>query len=185
VKRVWIRLWISGFAMAASVALGIFLVSWGNHLAAQNYDYDVAPRGTWGAFFLALPLIVGVAWLLAAIVRTAAAEHQRYRAWKARLTPEQRAAVELAEAAATAAVVAMWEHHKRTDARLTSSVMGRTMPDGHTPRPSQRIEAYRQQAPLAPGPVAQDPTAASQAVIARHHPEHLDPRTGEYRIVPW
>jgi hypothetical protein len=64
----------------ASWVLGIFLISWGNHLAAQNYDYDVAPWGTWGAFFLALPLIVGAAWLLAAIVRAAAAEHRRYRA---------------------------------------------------------------------------------------------------------
>jgi hypothetical protein len=106
------------------------------------------------------------------------------------LTPEQRTAVELAEATAmTAAAVALWERHKRVDARLTSSVMGRTMPDGHTMRPSDRIASYRQQSEMR-HPVPQqawgapDPTAASQAAIARSHPVHLDPMTGGYRTTP-
>jgi hypothetical protein len=64
------------------------------------------------------------------------------------------------------------------------------MPDRHTPRPSDRIASYRQQAALRhPAPEqaweAPDPTAASQAAIARSHLEHLDPMTGEYRILPW
>jgi len=119
------KLWISGFAVAASVATGIFLIAEGNHRAAQDYYYNILPWGFWGAFFLALPLLAGAAWLLAAILRAAATEHQRYRAWKASLTPEKRAAVELAETAAAAtAAIAMWEHHKRVDAWLTSSVMG-------------------------------------------------------------
>jgi hypothetical protein len=139
------RLWSSGFALAASVALGIFLISWGNHLSAQDYTYDVIPWALWGTFFIAVPVIMGATWLLAAMVRAAAAEHRRYRAWRASLTPEQRAAVELAEAvAATAAAIAMWEHHKGTGARLTGSVMGYTLPDGQTTRPSYRIAAYRQ-----------------------------------------
>ena len=50
-----------------------------------------------------------------------------------------------------AAAIAMQERHKRTDARLTSSVRGRTMPDSHTLRPSQRIAHYRQQPPQEPG----------------------------------
>ncbi len=31
------QLWISGFASAASMALGIFLIARGNHLAGQDY----------------------------------------------------------------------------------------------------------------------------------------------------
>jgi hypothetical protein len=136
-------------AAAGSEGLGIFLISWGNHFSARDYSYDVIPWALWGAFFLVLPLIAGAVRLLPAIAPAAAAEHQRYRAWKASLTPEQRSAVELAEAvAATAAVIAMWEHRKQVDARLTSSVMGYTMPGGQTPRPSERIMSHRQQAAL-------------------------------------
>lgn len=75
------RLLIRGAAVTSFVALGIFLISWGNHLAAQDYYYNVVPWGLWGAFFLALPLIAGAIWLLAAVMRAAAAEHRRYRAW--------------------------------------------------------------------------------------------------------
>lgn len=116
-----------------------------------------------------LPLIVGAAWLLAAIVHAAAAEYRRYCAWKASLTPEQRVAVELAEAtAATAAAIAMWEHHKRTDARLTSSVMGRALPDGHTMRPTDRLASYRQRAAMR-HPVPQQAWGAPTATAASQH----------------
>jgi hypothetical protein len=119
-------------AAAGSEGLGVALISWGNHLSAENYYYDVVPWGFWGAVFIALPVIAPAIVVVAGITRAVATEHRRYREWKAALTPEQRAAVGLAEAAAlTAAAIAMWEHHKRVDARLTSSVMGRTMPDGH------------------------------------------------------
>lgn len=145
-------------SVAASWAIGIFLISWANHLGARDYTYDVIPWALWGAFFVAAPLLALALRVIAAIAKAAAAEHRRYREWKASLPPEQRMAVELAEAAAmAAAAVAMHEHHKRTDARLTSSAMGCTMPDGHTPRPSQRIASYRQQDPQAPAPSARDP----------------------------
>jgi hypothetical protein len=66
--------------------------------------------------------------------------------------------------------------------------MGHTLPDRHTPRPSDRIASYRQQAALRhPAPqawAAPDPTAASQRVIARSYPEHLGP-DGTYRAVPY
>ena len=123
--RLWIKLWISGFTVC-SVALGITIISIGNHRAAQDYYYNVLPFGAWGAFFIALPAITLAIVATAAIARAAAAEHQRYRAWKASLPSEQRVAVELVEVAAmTAAAVAMHERHKRVDARLTESVMGR------------------------------------------------------------
>jgi hypothetical protein len=112
-------------AATGSEGTGIFLVSWGNHLAAQNYYYSVLPWGFWGAFFIALPVIALAIVVVAAIAKAAAAEYRRYREWKASLPPGQRAAVELAEAAAlTAAAIAMHERHKRTDARLSASVMG-------------------------------------------------------------
>ena len=135
----------------------------GNHLSAQDYTYNVESWGLWGAFFLVLPLIV------AAIVRAAAAEHQRYRAWKASLTPEQRLAVELAEAAAaTATAIALWEHHKAVDARLTSSVMGHTMPDGHTMRPTDRLASYRQRAAVR-HPARQPPWDLTGAKLGSDH----------------
>jgi hypothetical protein len=173
VRRLGIRLWISGSAMA-SVALGVFLISRGNHLSAQDYNYDVIPWGFWGSFFMALPVIAGAIWLGAAVVRAAAAERQRYRAWKATLAPEQRMAVELSETAAlTAAAVAWHQHHKRLDARLSASVMGQA--------PLNRVHAGMMDVSASmmtrsqceqPTPSADtDPmTAASQAVIARRHP---------------
>ena len=100
-------------AAAGSEGLGIFLVTWGNHLSAMDYTYDLIPWALWGAFFIAAPFLVLVLWIIAAITK-AVAEHARHRAWKASLPPEQRMAVELAEtAAAVAAALAMWEHHKR------------------------------------------------------------------------
>ena len=96
-----------------------------------------------------MPLWAGIGWVVTRVVKFSAQQHRRYREWKASLTPQQRAAADLAEAAAmTAAAVAMWQHHKRTDARLASSVMGHTMPDGHTMRPSDRIASYRQRSEM-------------------------------------
>jgi hypothetical protein len=120
-------------AAANSEGIGIFLVTRGNQLSARDYC-NVIPWALRGAFFIAAPLLALALRVIAAIAKDAAAEYRCCQSWKATLTPEQRAAVELAEtAAAAAAAIAMWEHHKRVDARLTSGVMGRMMPDGHTP----------------------------------------------------
>ena len=181
----------AGIGVTACVAFGIFLITWGNHLASQDGTYSNAPWSFWGVVFILMPLWAGIGWVVTKVVNFSAQQHRRYREWKASLTPQQRAAADLAEAAAmTDAAMAMWEHHKRTNARLFSSVMGRTMPDGHTMRPSDRIAAYRQQAALRyPAPRqawgAPDPTAGSQAAIARNHPEHTGPETGTYRPLRW
>ncbi|MGH3403810.1 MAG: hypothetical protein ACRDRJ_15125 [Streptosporangiaceae bacterium] len=169
------------------MALGIGIIAEGNHRAAQDYYYSVVPWGFWGTVFILLPLIIGAVRVLVTLMRAAAGEHQRYRAWKASLTPEQRAAVELAEAAvAGAAAVAMWEHHRRADARLSASAMGQTpINDVHAGimAATARLKAGRQAAQQAWTPPGA--TAASQAAIARHHPEHLDPQTGTYKPLPW
>ena len=106
--------------------------------------------------FILMPLWAGIGWVVTEVVKFSAQQHRQYREWKASLTPQQRAAVDLAEVAAMAATaVAMWEHHRRINARLSSSVLGHTMPDGHTMRPSDRLGSYRQRAPDAPpGPAA-------------------------------
>ena len=99
--------------------LGIFLITWGNHLASQDGTYSSAPWSFWGVVFILMPLWAGIGWVVTEVVKFSARQHRRYRQWKASLTPQQRAAVDLAEAAAmTAAAVAMREHHKRTNARL-------------------------------------------------------------------
>ena len=146
---------VAGIAVTACVALGIFLITWGNHLASQDGTYSSAPWSFWGVVFILMPLWAGIGWVVTEVVKFSAQQHRRYREWKASLTPQQRAAVDLAEAAAmTAAAVAMREHHKRTNARLFSSVMGHTMPDGHTMRPSDRLTSNRQRSAVRhPGPV--------------------------------
>jgi hypothetical protein len=137
-----------GGGCLASWALGIFLVAWNNHLGDVNPGYNYAPGEAWGAFFILAPFIAGAVWVLVQVAEIAAAEHRRYREWKASLTPQQRMAVELSETAAlTAAAVAWHKHNKQVDTRLTSSVMGWTMPDGVTPRPSQRAALRHQQQP--------------------------------------
>jgi len=142
--------------VTACVIVGVFLITWGNYLASREGTYSNAPWSFWGVVFILMPMWAGIGWVVTEVVKFSAQQHRRYREWKASLTPQQRAAVDLAEAAAmTAAAIAMQERHKRTDARLTSSVMGRTMPDGHTLRPSQRIAYYRQHPPREPGTAGQ------------------------------
>ncbi|HEY6310704.1 MAG TPA: hypothetical protein VIY52_07840 [Streptosporangiaceae bacterium] len=116
----------TGIAVTACVAFGLFLITWGNYLASQGGTYSNAPWSLMGVVFILTPLWAGIGWIVTEVVKFSVQQHRRYRAWKASLTPQQRAAVDLAEAAAiTTAVAAMREHHKRTDARLTASVMGR------------------------------------------------------------
>jgi hypothetical protein len=181
----------AGIAVTASMAFGIFLITWGNHLASRDGTYSHAPWSFWGVVFILMPLWAGIGWVVTQVVKFSVQQHRRYRAWKASLTPQQRAAVDLAEAAAmTAAGIAMRQRHKRTNARLFSSVMGHTMPDGHTMRPTDRIAFYRQRAaPRHPAPqpphAPRDPAEASQEAIMRFHPGHRDPETGTYRTLPW
>src|SRR5579859_2847620 len=97
-------------ALAGSIACwtgGIILIAHADQLGAQNYDYNGQPLDVAGAALILLPLIIAALWITARIAGMAAGEHSRYRAWKATLPPEQRTAVELAEAAAlTAAAIA-------------------------------------------------------------------------------
>ena len=140
---------------------GILVIAHADQLGAANYDYNGQPLDVAGAALILLPLIIAALWLVIVIARMAAAEHRRYRAWKATLPPEQRTAVELAEAAAlTVAAIAWHEHNKRVDARLTASVMGQ-------PRAARRLPPSQ--------PEAADPTAGSQRLIARYHPGHVQP----------
>ncbi len=149
----------AGIAVTACVIVGVFLITWGNHLASRDWTYSNAPWSFWGVVFILMPLWAGIGWIVTEVVKFSAQQHRRYQEWKASLTPQQRAAADMAEAAAmTAVVVAMWKHHKRTDARLTSSVMGRRMPDGHTMRPSDRLASYRQPAGMRQ-PTPQPPQA--------------------------
>ena len=176
--------------MTACVALGIVLITWGSHLVSRDGTYSSDPWTFWGVVFILMPLWAGIGWVVTEVVKFSAQQYRRYREWKASLTPQQRAEVDLAETAAmTAAAVAMRQHHKRTNARLFNSVMGRTMPDGHTMRPTDRIASYRQQAAMrhrAPQPpqMPGDPAEVSQEAIMRFHPEHRDPLMGDYRALP-
>jgi len=152
----------AGIAVTAGVIVGVVLITWGNHLASRDGTYSNAPWTFWGVVFILMPLWAGIGWVVTQVVKFSAQQHRRYREWKASLTPQQQAAADLAEAAAmTGAAIAMREHHKRTDARLTSSIMGRTMPDGHTMRPSDRLASYRQRAAMRHPPPGSAPSNAA------------------------
>jgi hypothetical protein len=116
---------------------------------AMNMDpADGYPEGSSGGwlvaalFFAALPFLP----LACFVIYRLCVEMAHYKEWMASLTLEERAGVYLAEAVATAE--AAWrarEHRKQVDARLTSSVMGYTGPDGVTPTPTDQLRAMREQ----------------------------------------
>jgi hypothetical protein len=142
-------------------------------LPRKTGTYSNAPWSFWGIVFILIPLWAGIGWVVTQVVKFSAQQHRRYREWKASLTPQQRAAVDLAEAAAMTAAAAMRQRHKRTDARLTSSVLGYTLPDGHTMRPTDRLASYRQRAAMrhpAPQPpeAPRDPAEGSQEEPSPH-----------------
>ena len=170
----------AGIAVTACVAFGVFLINWGNHLASQDGTYSSAPWIFWGVVFILMPLWAGTGWVVTQVVKFSAQQHRSYREWKASLTPQQRAAVDLAKAAAmTAAAVAMWQRHKRTDARLTSSVMGRTMPDGHTMRPTDRLASYRLRAAVRHSAPQQAWGAPDPATASRRRSRGITRSTGD------
>jgi hypothetical protein len=110
----------AGIAVTACVIFGLVLITWGNHLASRDGTTSSAPWNFWGVVFILMPLWAGIGWVVTRLVKFSAQQHRRYRQWKASLTPQQRAAVDLAEAAAmTAAAVAWREHNKRTNARYS------------------------------------------------------------------
>jgi hypothetical protein len=68
--------------------------------------------------FIGVPAVITAAWVTVHSFR-------RYFAWKRTLTPQERVAVDLAEAAVLwSAHLAMQHQHRETQARLSASVMG-------------------------------------------------------------
>jgi hypothetical protein len=122
-KKAW---WILGLS-AASIIFGIALIIWGNHRAAETWQSST-PWVIWGIFFILLPFLAGAFWVVIQVIKMGVEDAQRYRAWKAGLSPEDRRAVEIAETAAIWAGAAvhhkMHEHHKATQARLRDSAQG-------------------------------------------------------------
>jgi hypothetical protein len=185
--------------LGACVVLGIALLSIGNHVSTYN-DAGGTPLVVWGIFFVLMPLWAGAGWVIVKSAKFWAEQRRRYQEWKASLTPEQRAAVELGEAAAAVvATLEMIHHAREMGRRNTSSAMGYTMPDGHSPRPSQRLAALRQQtadhqAGLVPPPAGfsvhqtareqfpADPNSAAHEALMRSHPEKRDPVTGQFNL---
>jgi hypothetical protein len=95
-------------AVVASILLGVILCVCQANTSTQPAN-DTA--GAWGAvFIIVVPILIGLGWVLYAVGSAAG----KYAAWKRTLTPQQRAAVNLAEAAAlTGAAVALHESNKR------------------------------------------------------------------------
>jgi hypothetical protein len=127
-------------ASVLSVIVGIVMaasnVAHGNDgFSGQDPTTGNVPAELLGGVLIALPFLIGAIWLAVQVIRETARAYRQYRTWKAGLSPEDRAKVELAETAAIwGGAAILHEHRKATSARLASSVMGRTMPDGVTPR---------------------------------------------------
>jgi len=112
-------------SLVLCIPAGIILIAEGNHLTQDTWgSYDAAGYYGWGIALILLPLVAGGIMLLFLIVASAAEEHQRYKAWKSSLTPQERLGVELGEAAALWAAHLAWrEHSKKVSGRLTASVV--------------------------------------------------------------
>lgn len=107
----------------ASVALGIFLISWGNHLASRDWTYSSVPWTIWGVLFIITPVLVLMICFLIAIACLTVARH---RTWKASLSPRDRMAADAAEAAVLTAAAAGWAWHQAGQReRVSLSAMGR------------------------------------------------------------
>jgi hypothetical protein len=85
-------------------------------------DPGALPAGVWLGLAAILDAAIAIVLLLARPVRGAI---HGYSAWRHSLTPGERAALSLAEAAAMTAAHEAWRHHNgQVSARLTRSVMG-------------------------------------------------------------
>jgi hypothetical protein len=149
--------WAAGAASLTSLALGITLCSESVHME-QSF------MTIWGIFFIALPFLVAGIALVIWILKLAAVEAQRYKAWKATLSPEDRRAVDLAELAAlTAGAYAVHERVKHSRERSAAlyqerSAASRAGSVRHSEQMAAAQESWErqyganQQGPAGPGP---------------------------------
>lgn len=87
--------------------------------------YRGAPLIAAGLVMTLIPTLITAIWLFVVILKLAIEEHRRYRAWKATLSPQERFAVDMAEAAAMwAQHLRLREHHKRVQHKNTVSALG-------------------------------------------------------------
>jgi hypothetical protein len=138
------KLWVLVLGSLFSIVTGWIMVA---HGTALNQAEGSA--GFWsplGIILIITPILAGAGVIIAGITREGAAQARRYQAWKASLSPQDRAMVKAAEATAmVAGSILLHQHSKAVNERLRSSVMGHTMPDGVTPRPTDRIRARHEQ----------------------------------------
>jgi hypothetical protein len=108
-------------SMACSIPVGIVAV---DELLAYSPYENPGPLST-GLWLGAIAVAMFAVPVLAVILRMAVADIRREMAWKRTLTPGQRLAVNLAEAAAMGAAHVAWRDHNRAvGAELTAKVMG-------------------------------------------------------------
>jgi hypothetical protein len=117
-------------ATAAGIAIGVTLLNYGWHINATQATYDNGEPGQsaliWAWIFILTPLWIGLGLAIRGFARFTAEQNRRYKAWKASLPPEQRALVQMAEAAAGVAATAEMIHHARKmDRRNSERAMGR------------------------------------------------------------
>jgi hypothetical protein len=118
-----------------------------------------------GGIMIGVPVLCGVIAVMAAVTRESQRLAEQHRAWLDSMPPEQRQAVIRAEqaaawAATAVAAAAMWEHHKRVDAKNTQTVV-----HGF----GNRTERYYDQQPEPPASAGWDPTASTNELLQRSH----------------
>jgi len=142
--RRWV-FWILLASFAGGIPLLIVGALMNNPAAAPDASgVEGAPYIAAAAVMILVPLLTAAVRIAIAIIRAAHAEHRRYRAWKSTLSPQERAAVQMAEAAAMWALhLRLREHHKRVQHEQTVSALGY---DPATP-PSQRPDPFSRNNP--------------------------------------
>jgi hypothetical protein len=121
--------WLTAGLLAAAIGTGLGVTALEDLFRYSPYqDPQDLSRGLWlGVAAAVLILAIPVTAFSLYLVRRETA----YAHWKRTLTPEQRAALTIAEIAALEAAHLVWRDHNRDEsARLAGSVMG--SPGGHS-----------------------------------------------------
>jgi len=107
--------------------------------------YRGAPLIAAGLVMILIPLLALAVRITIDVIKLIIAESRRYRAWKRTLSPQERFAVDMAEAAAMWALhLRLREHHKRVQHKNMISALGYdpATPVSQRPDPFSRNNPY-------------------------------------------
>ena len=141
-SRPRVSRWLFALGGAVSIIAGLILafgnVAHGNDgFSGQGYSAGNAGAEEFGIFLIVAPIVLGLGWAAVVFLRMIAAQWRRYKAWKATLSPADRARAEAAEIAALwagwgAVHYGMKAHSRRANEQI-AAMRARMNRYGHGP----------------------------------------------------